>query len=393
MDILYVVSKFPKLSESFVINELYELDDRNHNVSVFSINRPDEKVTHEEVDEMDIPTYYADQPSFKSVFDLLSQRVLNPTLLQRSTFIDNPIYHAFNLHLAKQISEVIDEVGGVDLIHTHFATPDRLAVSHAAAYHEVPCTVTAHASEVFSPPSLQRLKRICSRFNHIILPSEYNKRYLRTELGVETPMSVVPATTNVEKFKPSKNCVSRRLLTVARLVEKKGHEYAIDAVSQLVHQGYDIEYHIIGSGEREEFLRDLVRKLEIEDHVTFLNNVSDEKLMNELHEAEVFLLPCVVTAEGDRDITPVALREAMATQTACVSTRISAIPEVITDGHDGILVEPRDSEALVDAIADLFENQSWRAELSRNARETIETKFDIRIAVDQLEEIFASQSK
>jgi glycosyltransferase involved in cell wall biosynthesis len=250
--------------------------------------------------------------------------------------------------------------------------------------------VTAHAYEIFSNPNVQRLHRVCSRFDHVIVPSNYNKRYLREEVGVNTEMSVVPATTDVEKFEPSADCVSGRLLTVARLVEKKGHEYAIDAVAQLVEQGYDVEYHIVGSGEREEFLRERVRDRGVEAYVEFLGHVSDERLNRELQEAELFVLPCVVTADGDRDITPVALREAMATATVCVSTIISAIPEVITDGHDGVLVEPNDAEVVANAVSELLDDSSQREELAQNARETIETKFDIRIAVDKLEGIFGS---
>ena len=80
----------------------------------------------------------------------------------------------------------------------------------------------------------------------------------------------------------------------------------------------------------------------------------------------------------------------MATATVCISTTISAIPEVITDGHDGVLVEPNDAQAVSKAVSELVDNPSQREELAQNARETIETKFDIRIAVDKLEEIFDS---
>jgi glycosyltransferase involved in cell wall biosynthesis len=390
VNILYVVNQFPKLSESFVINELYELDKRGHNVSMFAMRQSEEEITHDEVQEMDLTTYNAEQPSFQSFFDLFSERVLNPAVLRHSAFLDSPLYHARCLHLGKQIIEAVDEENGVDLIHTHFATPDRLAVTYASAYHDIPCTVTAHASEIFSPPNIQQLQRVCSRFNHIIVPSEYNKRYLREKIGVETDISVVPATTDIEKFEPSDDCVSGRLLTVARLVEKKGYEYAIDAVSNLVQQGYDVEYHIVGSGEREDVLRDRVRKRGVEEHVEFLGNISDERLETELQEAELFILPCVIASDGDRDVAPVALKEAMATQTACISTTISAVPELITDGEDGILVEPNNADTLTNSIAKLLNNPERRKTLAENGRSTVQTKFDISHAVDKLIEVFST---
>lgn len=390
MKILYVVDHYPKISESFVINEIHELDRRGHDIVVFSIGDPEDNNAHPEAQELDIPVYYSKSASLRSFPDLISRKILNIPVLRRALFVDAPRKHAYWLHYSQQISEVLNAEDSIDIVHTHFATPNRLAVAYAAAYHDIPCTVTAHAHEIFSPSSLRRLKRVCARFDHIIVPSEYNRQYLLNEIGVETEVSVVPATTRADKFSPSNGCVSNRLLTVARLVEKKGHKYAIDAVADLVNQGYDIEYHIVGTGEREPFLRNQVQERGIEDHVEFLGHISDEQLLDELHEAAVFVLPCVITADGDRDITPVALREAMATQTACISTTISAIPEVITNGHDGILVEPHNSEAVAEAIVNLLDNPSQRQRLAENARKTIETEFDISITTETLLAIFES---
>lgn len=389
MDILYFVQEFPKLSESFVINEIHKLDSRGHDVSVFAIDEPEDEISHSEFDNLDIPIRYAQIPSITSLPELLSREVLNSSVLRQATFLERPISHALWLHLGKQVAEFIEQLDGVDVVHAHFASQNRLAVTYAASYHSIPCTVTAHAYEIFTNDARQ-VNRVCSRFDHVVVPSRYNQQYLQNQVGIKTDISVVPATTNVSKFEPSSGCISGRLLTVARLVEKKGYEYAIDAIAELVKQGYDIEYYIIGKGEREEILRERVRKHGIEESVEFLGHVSDERLMDELHMAELFVLPCVVTADGNRDITPVALREAMATKTACISTTISAIPEVITDGHDGLLVEPRNSEALAESVATLLDDPERRQELAQNARKTVETKFDISKSVDQLEEIFKS---
>lgn len=155
MNIIYFVGKFPKLSESFVINELYELEQRGHDVSIFSIRRPDGDITHDEVKEMDLTVHYGEIPSFKSLPELFSKHVLNSSVLRRAAFIDDPFYNAKCLHLGKQLIEAIDAEDGVDLIHGHFAGPNRLAVTHAAAYLDIPCTVTAHANEIFSDPDIK----------------------------------------------------------------------------------------------------------------------------------------------------------------------------------------------------------------------------------------------
>jgi glycosyltransferase involved in cell wall biosynthesis len=392
MHILYVVEQFPKLSESFVINEIYELEKRGHTVSVFSTSSPEEAVTHTEVEKVDVVTEVATPPSIGLLPGLFSEEVLNLSVLRKALFINEPLRHAYWLHLGKQISEMVERIGGVDIIHGHFAVPRRLGAVYAAAYHDVPCTVTAHAVEIFAPRDVRGLKRVLSRVDHIVVPSEYNRRYLSGELGVETEMSVVPATTRVDKFDPSGGCVPGRLLTVARLTEKKGYEYAIDAVAELVEQGYDVEYHIVGTGELEESLRARVEERGIGACVEFLGNVSDSRLRSELHDAEVFVLPCVIAANGDRDVAPVALKEAMASRTACVSTSISAIPELITDGQDGVLVEPNDPIVLSDVIADLLDDAEYRQRIAEAGYETVREKFDISTSVDKLVAVFRSET-
>lgn len=390
MNILYIVSEFPKLSESFIINEVYELEKRGHNISVFSMNRSNESIEHQEVKKLNASVCYADRPSLASISEMSHEYLLNPTVLRRAVFIDKPHHLAYWLYLGDQIRRFIQKIGGVDLIHAHFAERRRLAATYAAASHSVPCTVTAHAYEIFIEDNVNYMRKVCPRFDHLIVPSKYNKRYLSEEMGIETDISVVPATTDTKKFESSAGCVSGRLLTVGRLVEKKGYEYAIDAVSQLVERGYDVEYHIIGSGERKNLLRNRVRERGIESHVEFLRNVSDERLEKELQKAELFVLPCVIASNGDRDVAPVALKEAMAMQTACISTTISAIPELITDGDDGILVEPNNASALANSIAKLVDNPERRKTLAENGRKTVETKFDITHTVDELVSVFST---
>lgn len=225
----------------------------------------------------------------------------------------------------------------------------------------------------------------------MVVPSEYNRQYLRNEAAVTNDISVIPATTKTEKFEPSGEPVEDRLLTVARLVEKKGHKYALEAVSQLVAQGYDVEYHIIGQGKLEPQLKQYASDLGISSHVAFLDHVSDETLRNELNEAALFVLPCVIAENGDRDAMPVVLKEAMASETACVSTSVSAIPELITDGEDGLLVPPRDVEQLAAAIQRLLDDPTLRGEIETRGRQTVHETFDIAQSIDDLLAVFRSE--
>ena len=393
LGVLYYVGSFPKLSESFILNEINELYNRGHNIAVFAQNDPEENITHEEYEDIDVPVYYADA-SYTDFPQLLSKKSAQMALSNATSgffkrFSPKQIGH--NLLLGKQCAQFVEALDfEIDVINAHFASSTKIGAMLAARHHGIPCTVTAHAVEIFSSPNVTQIKYICDSMDHVIVPSEYNRDYLREEIGIVNDITVVPATTQVEKFEPSAPTVENRLLTVARLVEKKGYQYGIEAVNNLIEQGYDIEYHIVGTGDKKDRLQRQVKQYGIEDHVEFLGHVSDERLQNELSEAAVFVLPCVIAEDGDRDAMPVVLKEAMASETACVSTTVSAIPELIRDGHDGLLVPEKEPDELASAIQELLDNPEKRKAIAANGRETVHNKFDIYESVDTLTEVFES---
>ncbi|ELY87075.1 glycosyltransferase [Natrinema altunense] len=393
LGVLYYVDSFPKLSETFILNEIYELYQRGYNVAVFAQNNPEEDISHTEYRGINIPVYYVDT-SCTSLHQLFSKKSIQ---MAKNTPISSVFSNlslkqsTYNFFLGNECRKFIDSLDfDIDIIHAHFASTTRIGGLLAARYHDIPCTVTAHAVEIFKNPNPDEIKFICDSMNHVIVPSKYNYRYLRDEIGIDNDITVVPATTRIEKFEPSASPVKNRLLTVARLVEKKGCSYGIEAINDLVEKGYNLEYHIIGTGDREDLLRQQVQKYGIGDHVKFLGNVSDETLQKELNDASIFLLPCVIADDGDRDAMPVVLKEAMASETACVSTTVSAIPELITDGHDGLLVPQKQSEELAAAIRQLLDKPQQRRRIAENGRKTVHNKFDISGSVDTLTEIFNS---
>ncbi|MDB2265753.1 glycosyltransferase family 4 protein [Halorubrum ezzemoulense] len=393
LGVLYYVSSFPKLSESFILNEINELYNRGHNIAVFAQSDPEENITHEEYEDINVPVCYADA-SYTDFPQLLSKKPAQMAISHTTDgFLEyySPKQIGHNLLLGKQCAEFIESLDfDIDVVNAHFASPTRIGAILAARHYGISCTVTAHAFEIFRSPNVPQVRYICDSMDHVIVPSEYNRDYLREEIGIANDITVVPATTQVEKFEPAAPTVENRLLTVARLVEKKGYEYGIEAVNKLIEQGYDVEYHIVGTGDRKDRLQQQVKENGIEDHVEFLDHVSDERLQKELSEAAVFMLPCVIAEDGDRDAMPVVLKEAMASETACVSTTVSAIPELITDGHDGLLVPEKEPDELASTVQELLGNPEKRKDIAVNGRETVHNKFDIAESVDTLTEVFES---
>lgn len=389
MNILYYLGTFPKLSESFILNEIYELEQNGHNVAVCAKNEPEGEITHEEFDQLDLPVQYLDQPSVTDITELLSTKVLQPRVLKHAQYRAPLKHHATYLLRAKRCIEFINDLGWeLDHVHSHFATRSKFTGRYVASHFEVPFTLTAHAAGLYKEPIGDYTTDLLQSADRIVTISEYNHQYIQKQLTNKTPIDIVRAGIRPEKFSPTESTVDNRILTIARFVEKKGHVYALEAVAKAVDDIPGIEYHIIGSGRLEEELKQTVSDLGIEENVAFLNNVDDQELLQELDEASCFLLPCVIAESGDRDGIPVALMEAMAMKTPPVSTAVSGLPELIDHEVNGLLVEPRNSEETAEAIIRLLQNDGEFSAYAKEARETIVRNFNISLEVNKLESAF-----
>jgi len=388
MNILYYLRKFPKLSESFVLNEVYELEGRDHNVAVFSYAEPDKDILHNEFEELDATVHYADTPSYIDCLDLLSSKVVHPDILQNIALEPSSL-HVAALHRNRQCIEFIERLEfDVDLVHTHFPSIKTLSALYVASYFDSPFTVTTHAFNLYRASDRNLVEHMLSNADHAITVSEYNKRYIRDEITDTTPISIIRAGIRPEKFEPSSTSTDMRILTISRLSEKKGLFYAIQAVADVIDVIPDIEYHIIGSGPKENEIRNQIDEYRLNNTVKLLGNVSDERLVTEFDEASCFLLPCVISGSGDRDGIPVVLMESMAMETPPISTEISGIPELIDHQENGLLVEPRNVDELAEAIRTLLLDPKKQREFGNAGRKKVIQDFNMKREADKLESVF-----
>jgi colanic acid/amylovoran biosynthesis glycosyltransferase len=169
-----------------------------------------------------------------------------------------------------------------------------------------------------------------------------------------------------------------RILTVGRLVEKKGVEYAIRAVAQARERGLEVHYDIVGDGPLRQALSSLIDELGVRQHVV-LHGARDSRFIREaMSEAHLFMLTSVTAANGDQEGTPNSLIEAQATGLPVVSTRHSGIPEAVLDGKSGVLVAERDVAALTAVLLRLAAQPDVCREMGRKGRRHVEAQFDIR---------------
>src|SRR5262249_41577022 len=181
--------------------------------------------------------------------------------------------------------------------------------------------------------------------------------------------------------------LSPMILSVGRLVPKKGMKCLIEACAQLRDRDVPFCCRIIGSGPLRSDLQSLVERLDLEGRVMFLGSMTHDALIDVYGLATIFALVPQIAEDGDRDGIPNVLVEAMAAGLPVVSTTISGIPELIEHGRTGVLVEPNDPVALADVIADLLRNQSVREHLATAGQRYVTTNFECWQSTRQIQRL------
>jgi glycosyltransferase involved in cell wall biosynthesis len=179
---------------------------------------------------------------------------------------------------------------------------------------------------------------------------------------------------------------------VGRLTAKKGFTYLIAACKELEEQGYDFECHIVGEGPLRSELEAQIAGLGLESSFTLCGALPHQAVIEKYRQATLFVLPCIVARDGDRDGIPNVLIEAMAMQVPVVSTDHSSIPELVQSSVTGLLVPPKDKKALAEALALLLNNRSLCQEMGRRGRQKVLEDFDVDRNVRRLYDLFVNGS-
>ncbi len=183
---------------------------------------------------------------------------------------------------------------------------------------------------------------------------------------------------------PSTLPTSSRILTVGRLVEKKGMPYLLRACRLLIDQGYDFTCCIVGEGPLRPDLEQAIRELALADQVELLGAQPHERVVELYQQATIMTLPCIVGQDGDRDGIPNVLVESLYMGVPIVSTTVSGIPELITSEVNGLLVPPNDSVALAAALGCLLDDPALCDRLARAGRQMVLEQFEMRQNVTHL---------
>ncbi len=382
--IAFLLGKFPSLSETFILDQITALIDRGHSVSIFAERLSHDAVAHPAVAEYDLLT----RTRFERLPASLWQRVIGlppPRRWRRPTWRSLNVVRfgvqAASLRLAWAV-QMFDQETEFDIIQCHFGALGLKGVLLRETGAIRGKIVTAfHGEDITKYPQQFAAGHYAPLFAHGELFQPISARWNGALEALGCPMDRVRVHrmgVNMANF-PNRGAFTAqdgpiRILSVARLVQKKGLSDAIRAVAQLP---CAYEFVIAGDGPLRESLHALVRELRVAESVRFCGPLTSREIADMLQETDIFLAPSVTAPDGDIEGIPVAIMEAMATGIPVVSTRHSGIPELVQDTISGFLVEEGDVRALAHRLAQLASDASLRTRMGAAGRQIVAQDFDI----------------
>ena len=429
-EIAYILKGYPRISETFIINEIYLLEQMGLALRIFSLKAAEEAQSHAIVDQIKAAVTYS--PKTKSITATPFGRWLAAHLPKFASahwrvirrrpraYLRALLYTIFGLSLqaslsagirfkksfikeflqAGSIAAAILEAGTVGHLHGHFchgATTVTMLVSHMTG---IPFSFTAHAKDIYlpelNPNGLLQTKLAAAEF--VATCTDANRQHLEQLYPGGAPIHTIYHGLDTTKFVPVDRTPAVNaeavpvILSVGRFVAKKGFPYLIEACHILKERGHQFRCHLVGQpDEQSALVQQLIEQWGLAGQITMQGGVTQEALRQIYHDATIFALPCFVVDNGDRDGIPNVLAEAMATALPVVSTNISGIPEIVQHEVNGLLVAQKDAVALADALERLLVDPSLRQRLGVAARATIIDLFDSWQTTVALRKLFHRQ--
>ncbi len=406
MKIAFIVRRFPTLSETFLLNQITGLMDLGHSVDIFRTIPSEQSKVQPIVEEYGLlkrtrsirkPTSIPGRVP-EGLRMLVSGLFKNPGLMLRALNVFKYGRKAGSLRYLYLASSF---TGSYDIVHCHYGMLGDIGVLlRDLGARTGPVLTTFHGFDITT--HLQSHGNDCYRNlfkkGDRFLPISENWRCRLIDLGCPPERIVVHRmAVDCGQFcfipRSLSSGKTASVLSVARFVEKKGLEYSIRAVAALHKRGVDLQYTIIGDGELRPTLAGLIEELDAGDRIRLDGWQPQDKVLLAMKSAHILLAPSVTASSGDQEGIPVALMEAMAMGLPIVSTFHSGIPELVEDGISGVLVPPRDSKVLEDALHDLISNPGRWAAMGKAARERVESDYNITSQVRKLEQIYIDASR
>ena len=397
-----VVKGYPRLSETFIAQEILGLQQRGQHQLIVSLRHPTDRKVHAinrliTAAVLYLPEYLHDEP--RRVLDAWRWARTQPGYpAARSAFLQD-LKGDFTRNRVRRFGQALvlahELPGDVDWLHCHYLHTPASVTRYAAMILDMPWSFAAHAKDIWTSEAPELAVKLASA-SWGVTCTAVNARYL-SELAPESDrVELVYHGLDFSRFPKPVNRPARdgsdpddpvRLMSVGRAVAKKGYDLLLSALAALPP---DLHWRLvhIGGGELTDAMMAQAAEAGLSDRIDWRGAQDQAAVIQAYLESDLFVLPARIAANGDRDGLPNVLMEAQATGLACLSTRVSAIPELIVDGETGRLIEPEDIPALTDALAEMIGDPEGRQRLGAAGATRVRRDFAFAPGLDRLSEKF-----
>ncbi|GAB4385733.1 MAG: colanic acid biosynthesis glycosyltransferase WcaL [Elainellaceae cyanobacterium] len=405
MKIAFIVGQFPVLSETFILNQITGLIDRGHEVDIYADRAGDLLKLHEDVVTYKLldRTYYLPEIPANHLWRVIKGcGLLCSNLMQapRDTLRSLNVlrYGEQTLSLWLLYTLIPNFQKDYDIIHCQFGTVSFRGMAFRTVNAPNAKLITifrGHDISYFVKEKGEKVyDALFKQGDYFLANCEFFKRRA-IDLGCPPDKIRVHGSGldysrfpfQIRQF-PEDGIV--RIATTGRLVEKKGIEYSIRAVAQVLKQYPNLEYTIIGEGPLRSNFEQLIQSLGVERSIKLLGRKSQAELIALLETSHLFIAPSVTAADGNQDAPVNVLKEAMAMGLPVISTLHGGIPELVEEGVSGYLVPERDAEAIATRLVDLIEHPDRWAAMGQAGRAFVEQNYDLNRLNDALVSLYES---
>lgn len=394
-----VLKGYPRLSETFIAQELLALEQRGFSLVLFSLRRPTDRATHLMHADITAPVTYLPEylhhglrrvfrawrhartlPGYRDAFAAWMKDFRRDPTRSRARRFGQALVLASELP-----ADVVH-------LHAHFLHTPASVTRYAAMLRGIAWSCSAHAKDIWTISDWEKREKLAT-CSWTATCTAGNAQHLRALAGATAQIDLVYHGIDTNRF-PAPSAARREsdgiesgspvtILSVGRAVDKKGYDDLLHALALLsLQQHWRFEH--IGGGPLSPSLERIARKLGLHERIRWRGPQAHAAVLDAYRSADIFVLPCRISSDGDRDGLPNVLLEAQSQRVACLSTRVSGIPELIVDGVTGLLVEPRSPAALAAALARLIGDPSLRRTLANAGFERATKHFSLHSGADLL---------
>jgi glycosyltransferase involved in cell wall biosynthesis len=404
MRVGYILKMFPRLSETFILSELLQLERQGADVSVFSLMHPNDGRFHGRLADLRLAAEYfpSDRPesAWKAVRSLPERLAVPFERWQEAADFLRRFSIPRDLELLLRAALIAAQVRerGIQHLHAHFATVATRMAALVSMLTGIPFSFTAHAKDIFrNGVDRELFSELIRRSSFAVTVSDFNRDF------------ILQYTPNVQSEKVFRlyngidldffDCTRRtddsgvpHIISVGRLVPKKGFDHLLRSLRRCKSDGMRFRATLVGDGEQRQALQNLRDELELGDEVSFTGGLAQEQVRELLSSSTVMALACIRDDGGNMDALPTVMLEALALDVPVVSTRLAGIPEIV--GQDGgVLVEPGDDDGFADALHAVIEEVRRGDRRDGVRRRRAERLFDLKANVAELHAMFAGSAR